>query len=111
MSMAGLDTLNVNSRVAMAADDGRSVRLAASRTQTGGRGRGGGSTGVLAARASVGRRALRCCRPPCEPPPLLAAQVHLNEDTLGVGRIAKDVLSETHPSYQAPAAVAASQKA
>ena len=44
MSMAGLDTLNVNSRVAMAADDGRSVRLAASRTQTGGRGRGGGST-------------------------------------------------------------------
>ena len=42
---------------------------------------------------------------------LLAAQVHLNEDTLGVGRIAKDVLSETHPSYQAPAAVAASQKA
>jgi len=52
VSMAGLDTLNVNSRVAMAADDGRSV--------------------------------------------------HLTEDTLGVGNIAKNVLSETMTLGNAP---------
>ena len=59
VSMAGLDTLNVNSRVAMAGDDGRNVNL--------------------------------------------------TEDTLGVGNIAKNVLSETMTLGEAPGAAPPSE--